>query len=94
MVTCHPEIADLLVTVEQQYIEEIEKRLQKRVLVKARSSYHVEQYEILGKKASEKTDAKEKKKRAPEQPDAEQGKEAADSAEPDDAEGKEARPAR
>jgi ribonuclease G len=61
VVACHPEIADLLMTADHEYLEEMEKRLQKRVLVKARGSYHMEQYEILGKKAAEKGD-KDKKK--------------------------------
>ncbi len=54
VVQCHPEIADLLMTADHEYVEDTEKRLQKRVLVKSRPSYHMEQYEILGKKAAEK----------------------------------------
>jgi ribonuclease G len=59
VVSCHPEIADLLATSDHEYLEDIEKRLQKRVLVKSRPSYHMEQYEILGKKAAEKRGAKD-----------------------------------
>jgi ribonuclease G len=60
VIACHPEIADQLMTAEQEWLEAMEKRLQKRVLVKARASYHMEQYEIMGKKASEKKkDAKD-----------------------------------
>jgi ribonuclease G len=58
VVSCHPEIADLLATSDHEYLEDMEKRLQKRVLVKSRPSYHMEQYEILGKKASEKKQSK------------------------------------
>jgi ribonuclease G len=54
VVACHPEIADQLMTTDHEYIDDVEKRLQKRVLVKARASYHMEQYEIMGKKAAEK----------------------------------------
>jgi ribonuclease G len=54
VVSCHPEIADLMATSDHEYLEAMEKRLQKRVLVKSRPSYHMEQYEILGRKASEK----------------------------------------
>jgi ribonuclease G len=49
VVTCHPEIADLLVTVEQQYIEEMEKRLQKKVVVQAKKRFHHEKFEIAGR---------------------------------------------
>ena len=61
VVACHPEIADLMATADLEYVEELEKRLQKRILVKARGSFHMEQYEIMGKKASEKP-AREKGK--------------------------------
>jgi ribonuclease G len=54
VVQCHPEIADLLMTADHEYVDDMEKRLQKRVLVKARASYHMEEYEILGKKAADK----------------------------------------
>jgi ribonuclease G len=53
VVLCHPEIAQLLETVDKEYVIEMEKRLQKRVLVKGRASYHLEQYAILGKKAAD-----------------------------------------
>src|SRR5215813_7602836 len=62
VVQCHPEIADLLMTSDHEYVEDMEKRLQKRVLVKPRASYHMEEYEILGRKAAEKrTDGKRKR---------------------------------
>ena len=60
VVSCHPEIADLLATSDHEYLEDMEKRLQKRVLVKSRPSYHMEQYEILGKRAAEKRDKGDK----------------------------------
>ena len=46
VITCNPEIADLLVTVEQSYLEEQEKRLQKRIIVAAKKRFHVEKFEL------------------------------------------------
>jgi ribonuclease G len=48
VVTVHPEIADLLVTVEQQYLEDLEKRLQKRIVILAKKRYHLEKFDIQG----------------------------------------------
>jgi len=48
-VTCHPEIADLLVTNDQQYVDELEKRLQKKILIKKDRELHIEDYHIAGK---------------------------------------------
>jgi ribonuclease G len=49
IVTCNPEIADLLVTVEQQYIEELEKRLQKKIQIQPKKRLHLEKFEIQGR---------------------------------------------
>jgi ribonuclease G len=49
VVTAHPEIADLLVTVEQAYLEELEKRLQKRIVIEAKKHFHFEKFEIQGR---------------------------------------------
>src|SRR5256885_3899935 len=49
IVSCNPEIADLLVTVEQQYIEEMEKRLQKKIVVQSKKRFHHEKFEITGR---------------------------------------------
>src|SRR5262249_46476894 len=65
VIQCHPEIADLLMTADHEYVEDIEKRLQKRVQVKAKASYHMEEYEILGNKAAEKRDGKNEGKLEP-----------------------------
>ena len=46
VVSCNPEIADLLVTVEQQYIEEMEKRLQKKIVIQSKKRFHHEKFEI------------------------------------------------
>ena len=49
IVSCNPEIADLLVTVEQQYIEELEKRLQKKIVVQSKKRFHLEKFEITAR---------------------------------------------
>ncbi len=54
-VICHPEIADLLATTDQQYVDELEKRLQKRIVIKARERCHLEEYQISGQ-GSERAD--------------------------------------
>ena len=54
VVGCHPEIAELLSTSDLEYVEQVEKRLQKKVLIKARGSFHLEHFEIIGKKAADK----------------------------------------
>jgi ribonuclease G len=46
VVTCNPEIADLLVTVEQSYLEELEKKLQRRIIIAAKKRFHVEKFEL------------------------------------------------
>jgi ribonuclease G len=51
VVQCHPEIAEMLSTADKEYVESLEKRLQKRVLVKPRGSFHMEHYEIGGPQA-------------------------------------------
>jgi ribonuclease G len=48
-VTCNPEIADLLVNVEGQYIEQLEKRLQKKIIIQAKKRFHLEKFEIAGR---------------------------------------------
>jgi ribonuclease G len=53
VVTCNPEIADLLVTVEQQYLEDMEKRLQKKIIVQAKKRFHLEKYELIGRNPDE-----------------------------------------
>jgi ribonuclease G len=48
-VICNPEIADLLVNVEAQYIEQLEKRLQKKIIIQAKKRFHLEKFEITGR---------------------------------------------
>src|SRR3954453_19529398 len=40
-VDVHPEVANLLATTDRNFLEDIEKRLQKRIIVKARGSFHI-----------------------------------------------------
>jgi len=49
MVNCNAEIANLLITLEQQYLDQIEKWLQKRVSIQPRKRFHLEKFEIVGK---------------------------------------------
>jgi ribonuclease G len=46
LVELHPEVAQVLSSTDRLYLEEIEKRLQKRIVIKMRGSFHVEDYEI------------------------------------------------
>jgi ribonuclease G len=66
VVQCHPEIAELLSTSDLEYVEQVEKRLQKKVLIKGRGSFHLEHFEIAGKKAMEKQEGRQPKKERPE----------------------------
>jgi ribonuclease G len=51
-VRCHPEIADQLATQDQQWVDELEKRLQKKIIIKAREHTHLEEYQIAGRDLS------------------------------------------
>jgi ribonuclease G len=46
LVEVHPDVAQVLATSDRPFLEEMEKRLQKRIVVKARGSFHVEDFEI------------------------------------------------
>ena len=59
VVVCHPEIGNLLATSEFEYVEDLEKRVQKRILVKTRGTLHLEEFEVLGKKASDRRKERE-----------------------------------
>jgi len=58
IIEAHPTIADVLATTDHAFIEDLEKRLQKRIVVKGRGSFHMEDFEIHspGEKAIEKSD--------------------------------------
>jgi ribonuclease G len=59
LVEVHPEVAQILAGPDHLYLEEIEKRLQKRIVIKARGSFAIEDFEIRspGQKALERSDA-------------------------------------
>jgi ribonuclease G len=46
LVDMHPEIAQVLAGPDRVYLEEMEKRLQKRIVIKGRGSFHLEDFEI------------------------------------------------
>jgi hypothetical protein len=46
LIEVHPEVANVLSTTDRPFLDDIEKRLQKRLIVKARGSFHVEDFEI------------------------------------------------
>jgi ribonuclease G len=46
LVEVHPEVAQVLATTDHAFLEDMEKRLQKRIIIKARGSFHVEDFEI------------------------------------------------
>jgi ribonuclease G len=46
LVEVHPDVAQVLATTDRLFLEELEKRLQKRIMIKGRGSFHVEDYEI------------------------------------------------
>jgi ribonuclease G len=46
LIEVHPEVANVLSTTDRPFLDDIEKRLQKRLVVKARGSFHVEDFEI------------------------------------------------
>jgi ribonuclease G len=46
LIEVHPDVAQVLATSDRAFLEDIEKRLQKRIIVKARGSFHVEDFEI------------------------------------------------
>ncbi|MSP63668.1 MAG: Rne/Rng family ribonuclease [Myxococcales bacterium] len=56
VVICNPEVADLLATSDQQYVDDLEKRLQKKIIIKSRERCHLEQYEISGRDRAEPED--------------------------------------
>lgn len=59
-VEVHPDVAQVLATSDHGYLEDMEKRLQKRIVVKARGSFALEDFELrspTAKAALEKLDA-------------------------------------
>jgi len=48
VVHCHPEVADLIYDQERDHLEELEHMVGKKVVMRARGSFHQEQYELFG----------------------------------------------
>src|SRR4051794_5039216 len=46
LIEIHPDVAQVLSSTDRVYLEELEKRLQKRIVIKMRGSFHIEDYEI------------------------------------------------
>jgi ribonuclease G len=59
LVEVHPDVAQVLAGPDHGYLEEIEKRLQKRIIVKARGSFAIEDFELRspGQKALEHSES-------------------------------------
>lgn len=47
-VAVHPDLADLLYDEERTAVEELERDLNRRIVIKAKPQFHIEQYEITG----------------------------------------------
>jgi ribonuclease G len=65
LVEVHPDIAQVLAGPDHAYLEEIEKRLQKRIIVKARGSFAIEDFELRtpGQKAIEHSESNRENER-------------------------------
>jgi len=46
LIEVHPDVAQVLATTDHAYLEDMEKRLQKRIIVKARGSFALEDFEL------------------------------------------------
>jgi hypothetical protein len=44
----HPDIADMLMDEERETLDSIEQRIQKKIVIKSDTSYHIEQCEVFG----------------------------------------------
>jgi ribonuclease G len=58
VIEVHPDVAQSLAGSDRPFLDDMEKRLQKRIIVKARGSFHVEDFEIRtpGEKPLEKSE--------------------------------------
>jgi ribonuclease G len=52
VVSVHPEIAELLATSDHEFLEDLEKRLQKKIQIRSRERFHLEHFEIRGASVS------------------------------------------
>ena len=56
VVSVHPEIAELLATADHEFLEALEKRLQKKIHIRPRDRFHLEHFEIRGASADSKAE--------------------------------------
>ncbi len=47
MVNIHPRVADMILEEERPYLDQLEKKLNKRIIIKADYDLHIEQYEVI-----------------------------------------------
>ncbi len=59
LVEVHPDVAKQLSTTDRDFLEDIEKRLQKQILVKARGTFHMEDFEIRSPNDKQKIERSE-----------------------------------
>jgi len=59
LIEVHPDVAQVLATTDHGYLEDMEKRLQKRIIVKARATFAIEDFELRspGQKALEHSES-------------------------------------
>jgi ribonuclease G len=59
LVELHPDVAQVLATSDHGYLEDIEKRLQKRIIVKSRGTFALEDFELRspGQKTADRSEA-------------------------------------
>ena len=67
IIEVHPDVAQSLATTDRAFLEDMEKRLQKRIIVKARGSFHIEDFEIRspGEKPLEKSELRRRPRVGP-----------------------------
>jgi ribonuclease G len=73
VVSVHPEIAELLATADHEFLEALEKRLQKKISIRPRASFHIEHFEIRGASSEGKPEGRGEGKR-PERPERDEKK--------------------
>src|SRR5262249_53305223 len=65
VVNCHPAVADMLTGSEKNALQDAESRYMRRIQVNARTEYHLEQFDLVGKRG-DMTDAHNSPPAAPE----------------------------
>jgi ribonuclease G len=59
VIGCHPEVAGILNGPDREYVDTVEKWLQKKVTVQPRKRFHVEKFEILGRQEQKRLEKEE-----------------------------------